>query len=53
MGLTEALRAYSDYESLCPACRRAAKSAGKRILTNCRAGKHARAKGVLLEGPPP
>jgi len=56
MGLTEALNAYHDYSSLCPACQRAAKAAGKRILNNCRAGHHAKARkadGVLLEGPPP
>lgn len=53
MRLTEALSAYSEYNSLCPACKRAAKSAGKRILSNCRSGKHAKAKGVLTEAPPP
>jgi len=53
MGLTEALTAYHDYQSLCPACQKAAKAAGKRILSNCRVGKHAKAKGVLTQGPPP
>jgi len=52
MGFTEAIQAYNDYNSLCPACKRAAKAAGKRILSNCRAGKHAKVKGALLEGPP-
>ncbi len=52
MGLSEALRAYNDYTSLCPACQHAAKVAGKRILSNCKAGKHARTKGVPVGGPP-
>jgi hypothetical protein len=52
MSIREALAAYSDYESLCPNCKRAAKAAGKRILSNCRSGKHAKPKGVVLEGPP-
>jgi len=52
MGFSEALRAWSDYQSLCPACQRAAKAAGKRILSNCRAGKHAKTKGALTDPPP-
>lgn len=52
MSFTEALKAYAEYESLCPACKKAAKAAGKRILSNCRDGKHAKAKGILTEGPP-
>ncbi len=52
MGLTEALEAYAKYQRLCPACKRAAKQAGSRIESNCRNGKHAKSKGVLLEGPP-
>jgi len=52
MGLTEALSAYADYSSLCPACKRAAKAAGKRILSNCHQGRHAKARGVLLVPPP-
>lgn len=52
MGLTEALEAYQQFKSLCPACQKAAKAAGKRILSNCRAGKHAKQKGIVTEGPP-
>lgn len=51
MGLSEAIKAYSEYESLCPACKHAAKAAGKRILSNCKAGKHSKMK-ALLPGPP-
>jgi hypothetical protein len=52
MGFTEAMQAYSDYQSLCPRCKARAKAAGKRILVECRSGKHGRVKGGTLEGPP-
>ena len=52
MGLTEALEGMRRLNAMCPACRKAAVEAGKRIERNCHAGKHAKAKGVLLEGPP-
>ena len=51
MGLAEALSAYSDYNSLCPACKRKAKEAGRRILRDCHSGKHAKTKGLMV--PPP
>ena len=51
MSVFEAMDAYREYQSLCPACKRAAKSAGKRILSNCRNGKHAKVKKPV-EGPP-
>jgi len=52
MGLTEALEGYHRLMAMCPACRKAAIDAGKRYERNCRAGKHVKPKGVLVEGPP-
>lgn len=55
MGVTEALRAYAEYESLCPACKSAAKAAGTKIRNRCREGKHAKPKAdpkFLAMGPP-
>ena len=52
MGFGELLDAKRRLDALCPACRSAALAAAKRIETECHSGKHRKAKGVLLQGPP-